>query len=366
MSETHPALLPNGLKDLLPPEAEEEARIITLLMNSFSQFGYRRVKPPLVEFEESLLAPGPGQALARNTFRLMDPVSQRMMGVRADTTAQITRLAGSRLKETKRPLRLSYAVDVLRVNGSQLRPERQFCQVGCELIGADSVRDDVEISLLALKALSDVGVEGLSIDLTIPSLTDVLFAEFKVSAEDCRILEALVKKRDRDGLVNIKGKAAACLVQLLDCSGMAGEAIAKLKKIKLPKAAQVSIKRILQVYEELLEALNIYGLSSINITIDLIERRGFEYQNGVSFTLFAPHVRGELGRGGRYCASQGDEKNEQEDASGFTLYMDSVRQAVSAQHDENRQVVSEKTSWAEIKELQDQNIMVSRGGTDEF
>lgn len=358
MSETHPALLPNGLKDLLPPEAEEEARIITQLMENFSQFGYGRVKPPLVEFEESLLAPGPGQALARDTFRLMDPVSQQMMGVRADTTAQIARIAGSRLKEIKRPLRLSYAADILRVNGSQLRPERQFCQVGCELIGASDERDDVEIALIATKALKDIGVEDLSIDLTVPSLIDTLFEAFQIESVERNTLENFIRKRDRDGLHGQKTKVADCLVELLDCSGMAAEAIEDLKKVALPKAVQESVNGLVRVYEGLLEAFKIYDLGAVNITIDLIEWRGFDYLNGVSFTLFAPQVRGELGRGGRYRASQ----DRAEDATGFTLYMDSVRQAVEILPDQKRKTLKENASWDEIKDLQDQGYLVSRGG----
>lgn len=360
MSETHPALLPNGLKDLLPPEAEAEARIINQLMTCFSKFGYARVKPPLVEFEESLLAPGPGQALARDTFRLMDPVSQHMMGVRADTTAQIARIAGSRLKETARPLRLSYAADILRVNGSQLRPERQFCQVGCELIGADDTRDDVEMGLLALKALHEAGIENLSIDLTLPSLIETLFDEYKVENVERNTLESLIQKRDRDGLRTHKGKVAEILVQLLDCSGMAQEAMQGLKKIKLPKAAKAGIDKLSKVYEELLEALGVYELTSVKITIDLIEWRGFEYLNGVSFTLFAPHVRGALGRGGRYRMAE----DREEDATGFTLYMDSVREAVTLPDDQKRKTVKAKMGWKEIKELQDQEYLVSRGGIE--
>lgn len=360
MSVSHPALLPNGLKDLLPPEAEEEARIITHLLAGFSAFGYGRVKPPLVEFEESLLAPGPGQALARNTFRLMDPVSQLMMGVRADTTAQIARIAGSRLKDTPRPLRLSYAADVLRVNGSQLRPERQFCQVGCELIGADNTRDDVEVSLMALKGLNDLGIENLSIDLTIPSLIDTLFTDYKTDEAARKNIEALIQKRDRDGIEGLGTKISKALVELLDCSGMAGDAMAQLKKVKLPKAAQDNIKTLAKVYEELLEALSVYDLNHIKITIDLIERRGFEYQNGVSFTFFAPQVRGELGRGGRYRLSNNKSNNHDEDATGFTLYMDSVRQAVTMPTAQAAHEVTAKTTWVEIKKLQDQGFAVIR------
>ena len=358
MSETHPALLPNGLKDLLPPEAEAEARIINQLMQSFAQFGYRRVKPPLVEFEESLLAPGVGQTLSRDTFRLMDPVSQQMMGVRADTTAQIARIAGSRLKEEPRPLRLSYAADILRVNGSQLRPERQFCQVGCELIGASSSEDDIEMSLLALKALRDSGVKNLSIDLTIPSLIDTLFDEFDSDTAERDTFKSLIQKRDRNGLQGEKNKISECLVALLDCSGLAEKAMQKLKVVKLPKSAQKNVETLSQVYNGLKEALKIYDLETVNITIDLVEWRGFGYLNGVSFTIFAPHVRGALGRGGRYLISE--ESNE--NATGFTLYMDSVQQSVAQIDTEKRKTVKSKISWQEIKELQDQGYLVSRGG----
>jgi ATP phosphoribosyltransferase regulatory subunit len=356
MSETHPALLPNGLKDLLPPEAEEEARIITNLLSGFSAFGYDRVKPPLVEFEESLLAAGPGQSLARNTFRVMDPLSQHMMGVRADTTAQISRIAGSRLKDSPRPLRLSYAADVLRVNASQLRTERQFCQVGCELIGASDPRDDVEMSLMALKGLNDLGIKNLSVDLTVPSLIDSLFEAFKTESDEQKIIEALVQKRDRDGLFNLKTKISKCLVELLDCSGLAAPSMLALKKVKLPKAAKENIKTLEIVYDGLLDAFKAYDLGDIKITIDLIEWRGFDYLNGVSFTVFAPQVRGELGRGGRYLLSD----KTQENATGFTLYMDSVRQAVKMPQGQECREVSDKTSWAEIKELQDQGFSVSR------
>ncbi len=131
------ALLPAGLADLLAPAARREARCVEQLIASFQQQGYERVKPPLLEFETALLA-GVGAAVAEQTFRLMDPISQRMMGLRADMTPQVARIAAHRLARAPRPLRLSYAGDVLRVRGTQLTPERQLGQVGAELIGADA------------------------------------------------------------------------------------------------------------------------------------------------------------------------------------------------------------------------------------
>ena len=147
----HPALLPLGLSDLLPPEAAVEARVVSAMMAVLESHGYERVKPPLMEFEENLLS-GAGAAMAKETFRLMDPISQRMIGLRADMTTQVARIASTRLADAPRPLRLCYAGQVLRVKGSQLRPERQVGQVGAELIGTDSVTADLEVVALAGEA----------------------------------------------------------------------------------------------------------------------------------------------------------------------------------------------------------------------
>src|SRR3546814_3943443 len=102
------ALLPDGLRDGLPPDAAHEAEVVNRLLAGFAARGYERVEPPLVEFEDSLLD-GAGDAISLATFRLMDPVSQRMMGVRADITPPVARIAGSRLKNAPRALRLGYA-----------------------------------------------------------------------------------------------------------------------------------------------------------------------------------------------------------------------------------------------------------------
>ena len=353
MSKTHSSLLPNGLIDLLSPGAESEARIVASFMKEFSAFGYARVKPPLVEFEESLLGEGPGQTMARQTFRMMDPVSQRMMGVRADVTAQIARIATSRLADEQRPLRLSYAADVLRVNGTQLRPERQFCQVGCEMIGADSLMADVETPLVALKALSSIGIGKLSIDLTVPTLIAHIYDETGTDEDTRETLNRLIEKRDRDAIAAQGSDAAKLIVELM--ANKDG-----FNKIALPKNARADMDRILAVAKELQAALNIYGLNDVQITIDPLERRGFEYQTGVSFTLFAIGARGEIGRGGRYdVAAQG---KAAETATGFTLYMDTILRVTPPMAEPRRQTVSADASWEDVKALQDQGIQVERRG----
>lgn len=350
-SRNHPALLPNGLLDLLPPFAEHEAATIALFMKEFAAFGYRRVKPPLVEFEESLLGDGPGSKLARQTFRMMDPVSQRMMGVRADATAQIARIATSRLGDEARPLRLSYAADVLRVNGTQLRPERQFCQVGCELVGADALVTDVEMPLVALKALHEAKIEHLSADLTVPTLVSHLYDETNAGEDERETLNDLIEKRDSDGIKKIGTRSSSLIAAMLeqreafDASDLPGKAAADMKLLR-------------KVAAELRAALDVYGLNDVHVTVDPLERRGFEYQTGVSFTLFARGARGELGRGGRYdIAAAG---REAETATGFTLYMDTILRAAPDAPVPAAQSVPADAGWDEVKALQDKGNAVVR------
>ena len=137
-----PALLPSGLRDLLPPDAETEALSVEALMAVFAGHGYERVKPPLLEFEDSLLS-GSGAAVAEQTFRLMDPATHRMMGLRPDMTPQVARIATTRLASARRG-RCACATPgqclqtVHRRRNSS--PDRQVAQAGIELIGADSSR----------------------------------------------------------------------------------------------------------------------------------------------------------------------------------------------------------------------------------
>jgi ATP phosphoribosyltransferase regulatory subunit len=312
----HPALLPAGLRDILPPDAEFEAGLVERLMESLRLHGFERVKPPLIEFETSLLG-GAGVAMAPETFRLMDPISQRMIGVRADMTLQVARIATTRLAKSPRPLRLSYAGQVLRVSGAQLRKERQLGQVGAELIGSDEATADAEMIVLAAEALECVGVPGLSVDLTLPTLVPLILAGLGVEAATAALLRQALDRKDAASLDRIDG-AASILSPLMAAAGPAARALERIARIALPPAAAREI-------DQLHAILDLVGNAAPNLalTIDPVENRGFEYHTGVSFTLFARGIHGELGRGGRYLAG-----GAAEPATGFTLYTDTVIRAV--------------------------------------
>jgi ATP phosphoribosyltransferase regulatory subunit len=326
------ALLPAGFQDVLPPQAAQEAAVIERLIACFAGRGYERVKPPLLEFEETILA-GAGAAVAQQTFRLMDPVSQRMMGLRADMTPQVARIAASRLRNAPRPLRLCYGGQVLRIKGGQLRPERQFAQVGAELIGAASARADAEAVVLAAEALDAIGIEGLSIDLNLPPLVDALAADLDIGGARLAALRQALDRKDAAAVSEIAGAAAARFQGLLRAAGPAGAALAALGAMALGGAAAEEVARLSRVIESIQA-----GAPDLTLTIDPAEHRGFEYQTGISFILFARGVRGELGRGGRYATdppgrvatgdATGDASPEPESATGFTLFMDSVQRAL--------------------------------------
>ncbi len=305
------ALLPAGLRDILPPHAAYEADVVARLMAAFAAQGYDRVKPPLIEFEDSLLG-GAGAAMAKHTFRVMDPVTQRMMGVRADMTLQAARIATTRLAKAPRPLRLSYSGQVLRVKGSQLRPERQFAQAGIELIGAAGPAADAEVVLLAAQALVGLGVEDVSVDLTLPTLVPLVIDGL---GEGEGLRDALDHK-DVATVSAAGGKAAAILGALIEAVGPAPRALAKLAALDLPPAAAAERQHMAEVVRLVREAA-----PDLTLTIDPVENRGFEYHTGVAFTIFARHASGELGRGGRYAAHG-------EAATGATLFMDTVIEAL--------------------------------------
>jgi ATP phosphoribosyltransferase regulatory subunit len=295
------ALLPAGLRDILPPFAAREADIVTKLMAVFAGHGYERVKPPLIEFDSTF---------APNGFRVMDPLTQRMMAVRSDMTPQVARIAASRLANQPRPLRLAYAGQVLRVKGTQLRAERQFGQVGVELIGTDAMAADAEILALCAEALAQIGVKDITVDLTLATLVPSLLGE---QNGDSELRDALDHKDV--GAVSAKGgQTAKLLIGLIESVGPAERGLKKLAALDLPPAAARERDRLLQV-----AALIRAALPDLPLTIDPVENRGFEYHTGVGFTIFSKSSAGELGHGGRYSAHG-------EASVGATLFMDTILQ----------------------------------------
>jgi ATP phosphoribosyltransferase regulatory subunit len=309
-------LLPQGLRDILPPDAAFEAAVVERLLAAFAARGYERVKPPLLEFEEGFLKAA-GHDVARQTFRLMDPVSHRMLALRSDITPQVARIAATRFQHAARPLRLSYAGQVLQVSGSQLRPERQFGQAGVELIGAADPIADAEMVVLAVEALAELGLRDVVIDLNLPTLVAVVARALGLEDAAVARLRSVLDRKDEAAVPPIAGAHAPLFVALLRAFGPAEECMARLRAIALPDPARAELAELAEAV-----ALIRQQAPGLALTLDPVEHRGFEYQSGISFTVFAPAARGELGRGGRYRTEAG------ENATGFTLFTDALLRAL--------------------------------------
>jgi ATP phosphoribosyltransferase regulatory subunit len=330
----HLALLPEGFYDVLPPDAAREAAVIERLMAVLASHAYDRVKPPLLEYEDSLLA-GVGSGLAPHSFRLMDPMGNRMLGIRADMTVQVARIARDRLGAAPRPLRLAYAGQVLRIRGTQLRPERQFAQVGAELIGSAQPAADAEVALLAVDALAAVGIGGLSLDLNAPTLVPTVLAGSGIDGERAARLRHALDRKDAADVATEAGTTGPLLAALLAVAGQADAAMAASRALALPVEARQLLDRLGEVIRLIRAAAP--GLA---VTVDLVEHRGFEYHTGVAFTLFARGAGGEIGRGGRYRIAG----PVPEEATGCTLFMDTVLDAASPQPPSRRVLMAANTA----------------------
>jgi ATP phosphoribosyltransferase regulatory subunit len=316
----NPALLPAGLRDLLPPEAETEASAVEAVMAVFAGHGYQRVKPPLLEFEDGLLS-GSGGAMADQVFRLMDPDTHRMMAIRADITPQVARIAGTRLAGLPRPLRLSYAGQCLRVRANGLDPDRQVAQAGAELIGPDSAIADAEIVAVGAEALAAVGLTRVSIDLTMPTLVPSLLDDAGITPADRARLARALDRKDAAAVTAHGGALAPILTSLLLAAGPAGRALAALDAAELPAVTRAHATRL----ADTVSAIQARA-PGLKLTVDPVEFRGLRYHTGVCMTVYALGRHEELGRGGRYVCGDG------EAATGLTLYPDAVLRAAPARN----------------------------------
>jgi len=314
MTDPTQDLLPEGLEDRLPQSAAAAARMEAAVMAVLRSHGYDRVRTPLVEFERSL-AYRMGGNQTRHLVRFTDPRSLRTLALRSDITVQVGRIAATGLADAPRPLRLSYAGQVMRILGAGLDPRRENLQLGAELIGTDTVAAAAEIVELAIEALEAAGATGISVDFTLPDLVDTLAdGPLPLTAEAREAVRRELDMKDAGGLVEAGG---AAYLPLIHAAGPFPEAAARLGEID---SAGVLDSRI-----EALHAIAARVEGRARLTLDPSERHGFEYQSWFGFMIYAEGVRGALGRGGTYRIGGSDEV-----ATGFSLYPEELVEAVKA------------------------------------
>lgn len=311
MTDIAAGLLPEGLRDRLPPQAEAAANLLRRLLDTVAAHGYERVSPPLIEFEQSLVS-RLETARPQDLLRFVDPISQRTLALRPDITAQIGRIATTRLAHYARPLRLAYGGPVLRVRGTQLRSDREALQAGAELIGRDSTAAVAEVLLLALESLRNSGLTDLTVDLTMPDLVAELAAgPWPLEPVQLAAVQALLDGKDIAGLHELGAESYEALIA---AAGPADEALARLRGLDLGDRLNARLDQV--------GALATSIGDHAAVTLDPTERHGFEYQTWIGFSIFSRGVRGEVGRGGSYQIVHPDAHTEP--AVGFSVYVDGL------------------------------------------
>lgn len=303
-------LLPEGFHDRLPPHADAAAAIEARVLEAARLHGYERADPPLAEYADGLSSRLKDGALT-DAVRFVDPVSQRTLAIRPDMTAQVARIAATRMGHHPRPVRLSYAGPVLRLRADQLSPARAWRQIGCELIGLDSVAAAQEVVGVAVEALAAAGAGGLSIDFTLPDLVATLAAgPMPVAAEAIEPLRAALDAKDAGTVATL----APAYLPLVEAAGPFAVAVERLRAFDAHRALTSRLDALSAIAATLGE--------HATLTLDPTERHGFEYQSWLGFSLFVAGASREVGRGGTYTIVHAD--GAEEAATGFSLNADAI------------------------------------------
>jgi ATP phosphoribosyltransferase regulatory subunit len=243
----------------------------------------------------------------------------------------------------------------LRVKGTQLRPERQFGQIGAELIGAESVAADVEVILMGIEAMAEIGVTGLSVDIGIPTLVPALLNERTIKPETLPRLRQALDRKDAAAIASLGDSLGSSLTKILGAflaaAGPAERALAALSNLDLPAAAAAQRALLVEAVGGVSRGLSQSGHGTVQLTLDPVENRGFEYHTGVTFTFFAAAVRGELGSGGRYRAGG---NGAGEPSTGITFFTDTLLAASPQPAAVRRVYLPASTSAPERRRLRDE------------
>ena len=310
-------LLPDHIADVLPSEARHIEELRRDLLDTARGYGYELVIPPLIEHLESLLT-GTGEALGLQTFKLVDQLSGRSLGLRADTTPQVARI-DAHLLGRQSVTRLCYCGPALHTVPERPHATREPLQFGAEIYGHAGREADREILLLALDCLRAARVEKLSVDLADARVVPALLQDIHVAPETVAALYAALAAKDaseigsltRDFPPAVRERLLA-LVRLYGDVGVLDEA----EKVLSPLPGLDQVLSNLKWLAHQMDGAN------VAVTVDLSDQRGYAYYSGARFSVYAQGAGDAVLRGGRYDgvgAVFGHKANRERPAVGFSL-----------------------------------------------
>jgi ATP phosphoribosyltransferase regulatory subunit len=291
-------LLPEDIADVLPAKARKVEQLRRSLLDLYRSYGYELVAPPLLEFLDSLLT-GTGSDLNLQTFKLVDQLSGRTLGLRADMTPQVARIDAHLLNRTG-VTRLCYAGPIAHTRTPIGCTSREELQLGAEIYGHAGWEADLEALTLLLQTLQTAGLKQVYLDLSHAGILTGILENQVVSKEEIETLYGLLQSKDRSSLAswsrNLPQPVGQALMALTELSGPAKDVLVKARKV-LPSNALVS--DALSLLERLTNAIALMT-SAPEVSIDLADLRGYQYHSGMMFTAYVDALPQPIARGGRY------------------------------------------------------------------
>ncbi len=286
-------VLPDHIADVLPSEARHIEELRRELLDTARGYGYELVMPPLLEHLESLLT-GTGEALDLQTFKLVDQLSGRMMGLRADTTPQVARI-DAHLLNRRGVARLCYCGPVLHTRPGRPHATREPLQFGAEIYGHAGLEADLEALLLALDCLKATRVGELTVDMADARIVESLLAGLPLDAPALGRIHAALAAKDSSELTGLtRDFPAAARDGLRALVSLYGDA-------KVLDEAEKALPPVAAVREALAHLKWLAGhLKGVRVGFDLADLRGYAYYSGARFAIYTPGASDALVRGGRY------------------------------------------------------------------
>ena len=291
-------LLPDGIEEVLPPEAARIETARRQVLDLFQRWGYEFVVTPHIEYLESLLT-GAGQDLDLRTFKVIDPLSGRQMGFRADITPQVARIDAHSMRR-EGPSRLCYAGSVLHAQPRPLTTSRSPIQLGAELYGDASPASDVEVISLLVDTLELAQVPDVHMDLGHVGIYRGLARAAGLSGEAERQLFDAMQRKAMDEIASLTEALPASLGKMLQalaelCGGREVLDLAQACLVDAPDDVHAALDELLAIADTLS-----LRYPELPLYFDLGELRGYRYHTGVVFAAFVPRVGYAIAQGGRY------------------------------------------------------------------
>ena len=287
-------VLPDYVEDVLPPEAARMEKTRRALLDAFAAAGYALVSPPLIEHLDALLT-GTGQDLEHNTFKLIDPLSGKILGVRPDITPQVARIdATYHGNDAER--RYCYAGEVLRTQAS-IGTSRALTQVGAELFGSATVEGDVEIVKLMISSAHAAGAAPLLLDCGHVGVFKALAQHYELSPTATQAADAALAAKSTSALAEIKTLPFEARGSLEALTTLFGPAKRVLQRARAALPRNATITAALDQLEAVAAAIADAGAQC---SLDLADLPGLDYHTGLVFVAYLSGTTHVVARGGRY------------------------------------------------------------------